>query len=64
MSGSAKKYTRDTSNKYEDVIDVDFYEVSVPNVPTAVVTSGRQYVSGLLESPRVSGLLEAPRKYD
>lgn len=51
VSGSAKKYTRDTSDKYEDAIDVDFYEVSVSNVPTTVVTSGRQYVSGLLETP-------------
>lgn len=52
VGNSSKKNSSFNSakSKNDTVIDADWYEVSVSNVPATTTNSGRSYIAGLLES--------------
>jgi hypothetical protein len=51
-TSSKKKSSSSHEKKAPDIIDADWYEVSVSDVPATTVSRGRSYVAGLLEAPK------------
>ena len=54
IGGSSKKQSSNTTNKRSNdtIIDADWSEVSISNVPAATVNRGQNFVAGLLEAPK------------
>lgn len=52
VGNSSKQNTADNTRKNDTVIDAEWYDVDVSNVPAVVTNRGRSYISGLLEAPK------------
>lgn len=47
-----KKSNSSREKKAPDIIDADWYDVSVSNVPATTVSRGQTYIAGLLDAPK------------